>query len=473
MKTICRTLLVVALLGVVMPMHAAKVDSIPDFLRSSVYTLLIHSDVQDASLDAEVTAQHNEYLAIADAFTKKEATAEDTIPKSRLVRNEFINIPIPDQFNDHNLDLRLLRYEDILEELTAEDLEAAGLNKVSNKIDKMIPAVMNRVIDKYNLPEQMLAKWFGYDATKEGERYNDALVRERLLYGASEGDKEAAKLQADENSALERKLYDRVLGNTYLLVINTRYLNDQAIFQEAQAAANVIGSLFGDIGNLAVQVGGAIAGGAVGDAYSVQTLVYLYQLDWNEEIKARFYEEYWDKSLEELIDAGFCKLTLLGSEKANSRVSQALTSKKPLSQLVRRATARAIDATICKLQKKFEVFRTNCPIIDVDVDAKLLYAPIGMKEGVEPGDEYEVLEEIYDEVTGETTYKGITTVKPVKGKIWDNRYGAEEEVQEELESGEKDAEKNVSAVELGRTAFKCGKIKNVYPGMYLRLKKKK
>ena len=164
---------------------------------------------------------------------------------------------------------------------------------------------------------------------------------------------------------------------------------------------------------------------------------------------------------------------MLGSEKAHSRVSQAITSKKPLSQLVRRASARAIDATICKLQKKFEVFRTNSPITEVDEEAKLLYAPIGMKEGVESGDEYEVLEEIYDEATGVTSYKSIATVKPVKGKIWDNRYGAAEEVQEEIESGAKNAEKNASAVELGRTAFKCGKIKNVYPGMLLRLKKKK
>lgn len=473
MKRFLKCLFIAFLGGVTVSANAAKVDSVPEFLRSSIYTILIHSDAQDKSLDAEVTQQNNEYLAIAESFTTKEKTEEDNIPKSQLVRNEFLNIPIPDQFNDHNLDLRFVRYEEYINNITAEDLAAAGLNKVSNKIEDMIPVVMNRVIDDYNLPENMLAKWFSYDPDRTTGCYDDQLVRERLLYAASEIDKAEAKMQSDENSALERALYDRVLNNTFLLVINTRYLNDQAIFQEAQAAANAIGSLFGDLGTLAAQVGGAIAGGAVGDAYSVQTLVYLYKMEWNEEIKSRFYEEYWDKSLEELQEAGFCKLTLLGSEKAHSRVSQAITSKKPLSQLVRRASARAIDATICKLQKKFEVFRTNSPITEVDEEAKLLYAPIGMKEGVEPGDEYEVLEEIYDEATGATSYKSIATVKPVKGKIWDNRYGAAEEVQEEIESGAKNAEKNASAVELGRTAFKCGKIKNVYPGMLLRLKKKK
>ena len=288
MKRFLKHLFIAFLGGVTVSANAAKVDSVPEFLRSSIYTILIHSDAQDKSLDAEVTQQNNEYLAIAESFTTKEKTEEDNIPKSQLVRNEFLNIPIPDQFNDHNLDLRFVRYEEYINNITAEDLAAAGLNKVSNKIEDMIPVVMNRVIDDYNLPENMLAKWFSYDPDRTTGCYDDQLVRERLLYAASEIDKAEAKMQSDENSALERALYDRVLNNTFLLVINTRYLNDQAIFQEAQAAANAIGSLFGDLGTLAAQVGGAIAGGAVGDAYSVQTLVYLYKMEWNEEIKSRF-----------------------------------------------------------------------------------------------------------------------------------------------------------------------------------------
>lgn len=469
MKQLVRILMITAFVSAVSYVNAAKIDSVPEFLRSSVYTILIHSDAQDAQLDTEVTQQNNEYLALAESFTKKEKSDEDTVRKSVLVRKEFLNIPIPDQFNDHNLDWRLIRYEDFVDNITDADLQAAGLKKSSRKIDEMIPAVMNKVIEDYNIPELMLAKWFGYDGTKASDRYNDSLVREKVMYAASEIAKDEAQTNADVKSTLERKLYDRVLGNTYMLVINSRYLNDKAIYQEAQAAANAIGSLFGDIGTMVAQVGGAIAGGAVGDGYSVQTLVYLYKLEWNEEIKTRFYEEYWDKSLEELIDAGFCKLTLLGKEKANSRVAQALTSKKPLSQLVRRASARAIDATICKLQSKFEEFRTNSPIVEVNVEEKLLYAPIGMKEGIEPGDVYDVLEEIYDEKTGEISYKSVATVKPVKGMIWDNRFGAVEEAEEGAENAEVDA----ASVQLGATAFKCGKIKSIYPGMLLRLKKKK
>jgi hypothetical protein len=84
-------------------------------------------------------------------------------------------------------------------------------------------------------------------------------------------------------------------------------------------------------------------------------------------------------------------------------------------------------------------------------------AKIGLKEGLENNDKYEVLEQVQDE-KGFTKYvrKGIIMVD---GKqIWDNRFSAGEEL---------DAKAKVSAgVGLDRTFFKGAQ--NFYPGMLIR-----
>jgi len=59
---------------------------------------------------------------------------------------------------------------------------------------------------------------------------------------------------------------------------------------------------------------------------------------------------------------------------------------------------------------------------------------IGLKEGVSEKSVYEILQpEEYE--TGFVTYKRIGTLKPVKGKIWDNRFGALEEALDAREGG--------------------------------------
>ena len=49
-----------------------------------------------------------------------------------------------------------------------------------------------------------------------------------------------------------------------------------------------------------------------------------------------------------------------------------------------------------------------------------------MKEGVDDDSQYEVLEKTIDE-SGRTHYERVGIIKPVSGKIWDNRYMAAEE----------------------------------------------
>ena len=94
--------------------------------------------------------------------------------------------------------------------------------------------------------------------------------------------------------------------------------------------------------------------------------------------------------------------------------------KKSEEDLIRMATVKATDRAIAKLERKFEEFRTKVPLYSVDP----LTAKIGLKEGLEPGDKFEVLQQ---EVTmeGKTIYKRVGVIQ-VSNSIWDNSLSPEE-----------------------------------------------
>ena len=52
---------------------------------------------------------------------------------------------------------------------------------------------------------------------------------------------------------------------------------------------------------------------------------------------------------------------------------------------------------------------------------------IGLKEGITEKSKFQVVEKRFDPETNRTSYKYVATIKPEKGKIWDNRYNAAEE----------------------------------------------
>ena len=90
--------------------------------------------------------------------------------------------------------------------------------------------------------------------------------------------------------------------------------------------------------------------------------------------------------------------------------------------MVRKACQRAIDENVADLQKKYDQFRIKAPITEVDGGIKV---QVGMKEGITPDSEFEVLEP--QDENGVITYKRVAVIKPVDKKIWDNRYMAVEE----------------------------------------------
>jgi len=234
------------------------------------------------------------------------------------------------------------------------------------------------------------------------------------------------------------------------------------------------------------------------DGYSVWTISFLFQLEWDDEIANNFYENMWmDKSnsSEErkyLFDnADIFNLKFVGYEKSKSLVL--FSAGKSKEEIIEVATIRNIDKTYAQLQKSYDVFKTKTPIVSTNP----ITAKIGLKEGLSGGDRFDVLEMTYDIKTGRTKYVKVGQVRVDGKNIWDNRYAlseadigidveeksndAEEIINDAVENADdidenvNDVEKNASDVEkktkdtegtLNATIFKGSK--NIKAGMLLR-----
>ena len=118
--------------------------------------------------------------------------------------------------------------------------------------------------------------------------------------------------------------------------------------------------------------------------------------------------------------------------------------------MIRKVCERAIDKNIALLQTEYEEFRVKTPLYSTNP----ITAKIGLKEEVDANKKYEVLEIIENE-NSTTEYKRVGIIKPIKNKIWDNRYMAE-------------YEKNNLNSKLGATEFEVINGSEFYPGMLIR-----
>ena len=106
-----------------------------------------------------------------------------------------------------------------------------------------------------------------------------------------------------------------------------------------------------------------------------------------------------------------------------------LKGKYERNELVRTICARSMDKNIVALAKQYEDFKVKTPVYQVLTDEKTgkitgYAAKIGMKEGIEDGSKFQVVQRIVDPETNKTKYKYVASVKAKKGLIWDNRYNA-------------------------------------------------
>lgn len=435
---------------------SAQTDNSADYKRSSLYTIILDDH---GLMDAN---------------------------KAEVIKQTFANTPLPEKFNDHNISIRSFNprnYSVTDAEVAAvtggeEKKKKGGFGKaiggfakgvagsataglVDTTDTKKLPAKFIKFFEDQKIGNQLVAKWYDmketYDPATQSH-FDMNLIKDRGLYNASEFDKLVAE-KSTRGVAMLADAGEELIKNTFVVGIRFNYVSKAEMAKQISEASSAVSSLFGgtvaSLTNTALQAGSAVAG----KGYVIKATAFLYQLDWNEEVNAKFYTEYYGaQDLTDFANSDDFKLKYVGTVTEWADIQSSIFSNKPESDLVERATVRAIDEVIAKLQKKYEVFRTKTPLLTTE---PTLTAAIGLKEGLEGGDKFEVLEKNINPETMATTYKRVATIKVDKNNIWDNRFAADAEQAENAANG------NGSVQTINATTFTGGN-KKIYPGMLIR-----
>lgn len=406
MKT--RHILLILIAASVQQMFAQETEA--QYRRSSIYSVLVnHTDQQYAS----------------------------------EIKEAFLQIPVPDKFNDHNLSVKVLNMD--------KKLAGAGREKENEEITQFL--------QDNNIASRLVARWFNRDFFT-GE-CNMELVKERGLYNATEFDKQLANRSA-RGVAMLQDAGEDLIGNTFVLVNDIRYVDKNKGAKVAGGFLKALGTIAAaytgtNIDNLTDNLGDMIE---TIKGFKVKINTFLYRLDWTDEQATLFYQEQYaakpDKQKHDNFEAarGSYRLKYVGKVESSGGTTSFLgiNEDNPIA-MVRKACERAIDENVVDLQRNYEEFRTKTPLLTVEP----LTAYVGMKEGVSPKSRFEVLE-IVEMEDGSHKYNRVGVIEPIENLIWDNRYMAVEE--------------GAVGATLGYTTFRKVNGKDFAKGMLIREMKK-
>lgn len=439
--------------------NAADNNTTAKYRRSSIYTLM--------AINPEFAAD------------KTKASALEQVKES------FLAAPVPDKYNDHNLPERFIDFDSIpvteaeiaaiAEQKGEKKKKALGFIKdmvsevtseftggvVGGINENKVAAQLLKWLNQNRIANKMVAKWYNMEAvTLDGKHFNYDLISERGLYDASAIEAANAEQTVGGLNRIMDAAAGELIPNTFVMVSVYNYLSAKEMTDLTAAIA----SQFGGYGQLAGMA--ASAAGKEMKGYFARTNTFLFKLNWTPELQAEFEEKYWDthdiNDLREFMNSDKYKMEYVGKTTdfvpASMKIS---TNPEEDIKAVDRATVRAIDGAIEKLQKKYEVFKTIAPIT---IQNGEITAYVGMKEGIEAGDKFDVFEYVMNE-DGTTSLNKVGEVKAKKKCIWDNRYGAGEKIEGAADDDDDDEEASLSY-----TTFE-GKASKFMDGMFIRQQK--
>ncbi|MBO4447701.1 MAG: hypothetical protein J5764_06210 [Bacteroidales bacterium] len=404
------------------------------YRRSSLYTVLI---------------KHSSYPYAAEILTA------------------FKEMPIPDKFNDHNLWIREF-------ESNASKMKQHGKTKDNLNIQDA-----DQFIADNGIAKALVAKWFNRDPSTGGFDIN--LIQERGFYDASQLDIASAKESARGTAALG-DAGEELIGKTFVMVNDITFVDKGETSAKVATGITIAGRLAGALlGSSAISSAGNLAAAATNeiDGFTVNITSYLYRLIWDDVSAATFYSSYWfpANTTDPTRRAAFnnsdiFRVEYVGSTSTSaSNVSSKSFAKQTKGQQMLKVCTRAIDKSIVQLQRAYDEFKVNVPLYKIAEDGSTVDVQIGLKEGVNEKSRYEVLMPV-ELATGGMKYERVGMIQPVKGKIWDNRFGALEEAIALKQSGEKSKDKdaaNLEAASLNATTFKVLTGANkIVPGCLVR-----
>lgn len=379
----------------------------------------------------------------------------------------FDSLPLPDKYDDQNIGIRIIDNSQIWGVQRGDSgfyKATYGHPLTAQEIQKNAKAIED-LLNHAEVGKRLVSKWFNLhgDSTDDAV-FDTELLQTRGQYNASDVDV-AVAMQTVRGVAALSDAGEELIGQTFVLVNDITYITAEQEAAVAKTTLAVLGGIFdiftgGDAGKNLASAAGTIADSFTG--FNVKTHSYLFQLVWNDSIANTFYSQYYTATpnaakIESFMrDSTLFRVQYVAHEYEFDKKST-LKGDYERSELVKTICARSMDKNIVALAKQYEDFKVKTPVYSVVYNEKGKIegyaAKIGMKEGITGSSKFQVVQRVFDPETEKTTYKYVATVKPVKDKIWDNRYNAV------IEKGE--------GSDLTYTTFKKTAGGEILPGMLL------
>lgn len=250
-------------------------------------------------------------LLIAFLFLWQPATAQDETKYRRssiyslMIKHDqqkfaddiskvFLEMPVPDKYNDHDLSVKVISVSD---------------KKLKDK------AGITDFLNRNQIASRLVGRWFDRDVLSG--QCDMQLVKERGLYNANEFDLELAN-RSQRGIALLEDAGEDLIGNTFVLVNDIRYIDRSKGSATIGIILKIIGALgqgmhdaqekknsnnrnarynkntnqksiqesFNDLAELAESYKG----------FKVKIHSYLYRLVWDDDIASTFYNDTYTDS---------------------------------------------------------------------------------------------------------------------------------------------------------------------------------
>jgi hypothetical protein len=371
--------------------------------------------------------------------------------EKQMVINSYNANPFPDKYNNHVINDKNFSTTEL--KLTDDEYKKAGfyLDTLKTAIDfiKAKAKIFNKIrplnaegtiavleptkeqltklyIDKYikekKVAKQVVASWF--NRSTDGKDMDYKLWKIRAAYSAAEHE----KVDESKDEVIKKLIKDTdVIGNSFIVFNKMEFYENEPVARFIRDAAKT-------------EINKSLAGSPefmlkkalektdklydlTKEGYTVKCNTYLYQLDWNENTAQKTKDYFFNNNLIEKRAAiwdttDIYKLKFVGKTVSGSIV---VGGKKTLQEVIDLQVKRTLDNAMAKLQKENVVFRPVSPLMSVNP----ITAQIGLKEGVEHGQKYEILMSKDNEM-GIPIWKSIGKIQVDKKiPIWDNRLGAE------------------------------------------------
>ena len=370
----------------------------------------------------------------------------DDFPNKDAVMSSWNNYPFPDKYNEHNIDTKNFNVDAM--ELSNQDLLDAGFLKdtLNNALqimkaesalrpvkylndEKTLAVVLpsekqkyqlkiDKVIKDNGIARQLVSSWF----TRDG-KFSVAAIQERGSYNASAMEADIAAGNVMSNASL-MDAGKQLVQNTFVTFSKLNFFKNEPAAALTRDLAKVqLAKSMKEKKSPQMLIDKAMQGLDVvyeetKEGYSLVSKTWLYKLEWNDSIYKTVLCPMWN-DVEKLNSTDAFNLEFVGNQYNTSLVTFKIGEQRTEEQLIDIATVRNMDNAFAKLQNKNDVFK---PMIPVSSSGPIM-AKIGMKEGISAGDKFEVLEMIWDEKAGQTTWKSVGKCSvDKKAPIWDNRY---------------------------------------------------